>query len=178
MTGKYEMRMVYGVAAGAEILLLVICALRAPKRKSDLAKIVCLYEWAVVFCGLSYFTFLYARQAEMAVIGKNVYLAGLGIVSVYVIYTEIYQLVRAETMDKREYVCMEPCEHRHVYEQYMDAPHFPGNHSGSGEQKYPVWKSRVVESREYDILLCDSGAASDYVWIDVVSCIPFLSDPL
>ena len=40
--------------------------------KSDLAKIVCLYEWAVVFCGLSYFTFLYARQAEMAVIGKNV----------------------------------------------------------------------------------------------------------
>ena len=29
-------------AAGAEILLLVICALRAPKRKSDLAKIVCL----------------------------------------------------------------------------------------------------------------------------------------
>ena len=108
----------------------------------------------------------------------NVYLAGLGIVSVYVIYTEIYQLVRAETMDKREYVCMEPCEHRHVYVQYMDAPHFPGNHSGSGEQKYPVWKSRVVESREYDILLCDSGAASDYVWIDVVSCIPFLSDPL
>ena len=72
MTGKYEMRMVYGVAAGAEILLLVMCALRAPKRKSDLAKIVCLYEWAVVFCGLSYFTFLYARQAEMAVIGKNV----------------------------------------------------------------------------------------------------------
>ena len=58
------MRMVYGVAAGAEILLLVICALRAPKRKSDLAKIVCLYEWAVVFCGLSYYTFLYAGQAE------------------------------------------------------------------------------------------------------------------
>lgn len=71
MTGKYEMRMVYGVAAGAEILLLVICALRAPKRKSDLAKIVCLYEWAVVFCGLSYCTFLYARQVEIAEIGRS-----------------------------------------------------------------------------------------------------------
>ena len=52
------MRMVYGVAAGTEILLMVICALRAPKRKSDLAKIVCLYEWAVAFCGLYYYIFL------------------------------------------------------------------------------------------------------------------------
>lgn len=70
------MRMVYGVAAGAEILLLVICALRAPKRKSDLAKIVCLYEWAVVFCGLSYYTFLYAGQAEIAAIGRNMIISG------------------------------------------------------------------------------------------------------
>ena len=58
------MRMVYGVAAGAEILLLVICALRAPKRKSDLAKIVCLYEWAVVFCGLSYYIFLAEQMKQ------------------------------------------------------------------------------------------------------------------
>lgn len=41
-------------------------------------------------------------------------------------------------MDKKEYVSMEPCEHGHVYVQYMDAPHFPDNPSGSGEQKYPV----------------------------------------
>lgn len=91
MTGKYEMRMVYGVAAGAEILLLVMCALRAPKRKSDLAKIVCLYEWAVVFCGLSYFTFLYARQAEMAVIGKNVMYIWLDwVLYLFMSYTQKY----------------------------------------------------------------------------------------
>ena len=108
----------------------------------------------------------------------DVYLAGLGVVSVYGIYTEIHQFVRAEAMDKTEYVSMESCEHRHVYEQYMDAPHFPGNPSGSGEQKYPVWKSWVVEPREYDVLLCASGAASDHIWIDAVSSIPSLSDPL
>ena len=91
LTGKYEMRMVYGVAAGAEILLLVMCALRAPKRKSDLAKIVCLYEWAVVFCGLSYFTFLYARQAEMAVIGKNVMYVWLDwVLYLFMSYTQKY----------------------------------------------------------------------------------------
>ena len=52
MTGKYEMRMVYGVAAGAEILLLVICALRAPKKKVTWPKLyVCMNgQWFSVDC--------------------------------------------------------------------------------------------------------------------------------
>ena len=91
LTGKYEMRMVYGVAAGAEILLLVICALRAPKRKSDLAKIVCLYEWAVVFCGLSYCTFLYARQVEIAAIGRSMmYICLDWVLYLFMAYTQRY----------------------------------------------------------------------------------------
>lgn len=91
MTGKYEMRMVYGVAAGAEILLLVICALRAPKRKSGLAKIVCLYEWAVVFCGLSYCTFLYARQVEIAAIGRSMMYIWLDwVLYLFMAYTQRY----------------------------------------------------------------------------------------
>ena len=174
------MRMVYGVASGAEILLLVICALRAPKRKSDLAKIVCLYEWAVVFCGLSYCTFLYARQVEIAAIGRSMmYICLDWVLYLFMAYTQRYtSLFEPRPWIKRSMLVMEPCEHGHVYVQYMDAPHFPGNPSGSGEQKYPVWKSQVVEPREYDVLLCASGAASDHIWIDAVSSIPSLSDPL
>ena len=169
MTGKYEMRMVYGVAAGAEILLLVICALRAPKRKSDLAKIVCLYEWAVVFCGLSYCTFLYARQVEIAAIGRSMmYICLDWVLYLFMAYTQRYtSLFESRPWIKRSMLAWSLVN--------------------TGMYMCNIWthhifrvtlQGAVVEPREYDVLLCASGAASDHIWIDAVSSIPSLSDPL
>ena len=91
LTGKCKMRTVYGVAAGFELLLLVICALRAPKRKSELAKVVCLYEWLVVFCGLSFFTYVYGKNASIATAGKSLMLASLDwIFFLFMAYTQRY----------------------------------------------------------------------------------------